>query len=155
MNKYVIILLLFLAGCRTSKPVIYEHVVTKDSVVYVVRDTTIIAPADSSHIKALLECDSLGNVLIKQIENMQGRLNARQNLTIQDNVLEADCICDSMSIYATLRDRHQTTTTAKTVYVEIEKELKWWQKAMIGAGWVFSLAFIIFIFIELFLKKPL
>ena len=96
-------------------------------------------------VKAWLECDSAGQILIKQIETLQGKLNAKANIRIVDNTIIADCICDSLNIFMQLKDRYQTTTvnTTETKVLWMEKELKWWQKMLLWTGGISLIAIII------------
>ena len=133
-------------SCGSIRYVPVEKTVeTKTEIVEVVRDTTIYIPPDQATVKALLECDSAGQILIKQVENLQGKLNAKANIRIVENTIIADCICDSMEIYMQLKDRYQTTTTStvETKVMWMEKELKWWQKALLWAGVIALIALII------------
>ena len=144
--------LTFLASaCQTIRYVPIEKTVeTKTELIEVVRDTTIYIPPDQAIVKALVECDSTGQILIKQIETLQGKLNAKANIRIVENTIIADCICDSLSIYLQLKDRYQTTSvnTTETKIMWLEKEWKWWQRTLIWCGGfgIFILCFcIIFI----------
>jgi hypothetical protein len=102
----------------------------------VVRDTVIYIPADESTAQALLECDSAGKILVKEMAILEGKLHAKAKIIVKDNVVMAECQCDSVNIYLQLRDRYQTTAinTVEIVPQLIEKELTWMQKALIGLG---------------------
>ena len=57
-------------SCKTPQPIVQTEV--KEVVVErEVRDTIVTILPDSASIKALLECDSAGNVLIKEQEKQQ------------------------------------------------------------------------------------
>jgi len=130
-------MVLLLSSCNTIRYVPVEKTTeTKTEIVEVVRDTTIYIPPDQATVKALLECDSAGQILIRQIETLQGKLNAKANIRIEANTIIADCICDSINIYLQLKDRYQTTTvsTTETKVLWTEKELKWWQKMLMWTG---------------------
>jgi len=157
MKKPIILFILLtclINSCQTIRYVPVEKTTeTKTEIIETIRDTTIYLPPDQATIKALLECDSAGQILIKQIKTLQGKLNAKVNIRIQDNTIIADCICDSLNIYLQLKDRYQTTTTntTETKLMWMEKELKWWQKMLVWVG-VFSLLAIVIITL-LTLKK--
>jgi hypothetical protein len=146
--------LLLTASCQTIRYVPVEKTTeTKTEIVEIVRDTTIYIPPDQATVKALLECDSTGQILIKQIQTLQGKVNAKANIRIVENTIIADCICDSLNIYLQLKDRYQTTNTntTETKVMWLEKELKWWQKMLLWTG-IISLIIIIIGFV-LTLKK--
>lgn len=151
MKKLTILLLavICLSACKTMKYLPAEKIIeTKTEIKEVLRDTTVYVPADQATINALLECDSLGNVLIKNIETLQGKLNARASLKIQDNKLTADCQCDSLAIYLQLKEKFEkvTTDTNKTKIIEKEKNLAWWQLTLMWAGGIFFIILIIVIY---------
>ena len=70
-----------LASCSTPQPIVQTEV--KDVVIErEVRDTIVTIAPDSASIKALLECDSAGSVLIKELEEAQGK-NVKLQLSLQ------------------------------------------------------------------------
>lgn len=82
-------------------------------------------------MRALVECDSLGQAHIKELLEWQGGHNLKlPQVTIRDNVLTATAATDSMSIYLTLKDRYTEHTTRDeqivTRTVEVNR-LTWWQ----------------------------
>ncbi len=137
MKKLIITLipLALLSACRTQKTA--ERIVeTRTELKEIVRDTTIYVPADSAQAIALLQCDSMGNVLIKQLTELQGKQRAKASLQLKNNAIIADCHCDSTAIYAKLHDRYEKTTasTNETQIKYIEKQLSWWQKTLMVVG---------------------
>lgn len=65
-----IILAWLMTACKTPQPIVQTEV--KEVVVErEVRDTIVTITPDSASIKALLECDSAGNVLIKELQEAQ------------------------------------------------------------------------------------
>jgi len=140
------VLLVCFSSCQTIRYIPVEKTTeTKTEIVEVVRDTIIYVPSDQATVKALLECDSTGQILIKQIQTLQGKLNAKANIRIVENTIIADCFCDSLSIYLQLKDRYQTTTTntTETKVMWMDKELKWWQKMLLWVGGISLIAIII------------
>lgn len=120
------------------------------------RDTVVTVKADSSMIRALLECDSLGQVRMRElVEYRAGERTKPPDLSIRDNVLTATAEIDSIGIYLQLRDSYEThisqaeTLTIETVEVN---RLTWWQKLWVKAGQILSgalVALIIFKIIKL------
>ncbi len=97
-----------------------------------VRDTVVNVQADSASIKALLSCDSVGNVLLKQIAAYEAGMHVQPpQIDIRDNVLTAMARVDSFGIYMTFRERYVERTDftesreKEIVYVN---RLTGWQK---------------------------
>lgn len=85
-----------LSSCRTTQPYV-SGTNTQDSVyVYVENtDTLVVFAPDSASMKALLECDSMGNVLLRELEQEQGR-NIALSASLKGNVMTVDCKQDSL-----------------------------------------------------------
>ena len=67
----------------------------------------VIVKADSAMIRALIECDSLGQAHIRQLlEYQAGQRVNPPRVEIRDNVMTATSKVDSMAIYLALKDRY-------------------------------------------------
>lgn len=139
------ILVVAVSACGTIKETRW---VANDSVRIVretERDTMILVTADSSWLKAWLECDSTGQVIMKElIAYQKGENVGVPDVEINDNVLTARVKIDSFGIFLTLRDKYETITTARVETIETVKEvnrLKGWQKVCVGLGIVFLIQF--------------
>lgn len=131
---------LMLSGCKTHKPIIQTDV--KEVVVErEVRDTIVTILPDSASIKALLECDSAGNVLIKELQEEQGKnvslALALKNLKGKPATLAIDCKQDSLEKVIALKDETikelSNNKQVETVEVKyIPDIVKWF--AWIGAA---------------------
>ena len=95
-----IVLTIILASCKTQQPIVQAEV--KEVVIErEVRDTIVTIQPDSASIKALLECDSAGNVLIKELQEEQGKnvaLQAQLKQTNKGTALVIDCKADSLQV---------------------------------------------------------
>ncbi len=113
-------------------------------VVETLRDTVVRIEADSSLLRALVECDSLGQAHLRALLDYQAgeRLNPPQ-VAIRDNVLTATAEVDSLSIYLRLKDRYEERfrrdQERETVYVETHK-LTWFQTLFYRLGLVLTTA---------------
>ena len=89
-----------LSSCRTPQPIVQTEV--KEVIVErEVRDTIVTILPDSASIKALLECDSAGNVLVKELQEEQGKnvaLQAKLKQTNKGTALVIDCKADSLQV---------------------------------------------------------
>ncbi len=130
-------LLLFSFGCRVSKPIIIES--SKSDSVYVkeiLRDTVVHIEADSSLVRALIECDSMGRAYISQIVEMRDGENVSSpSLVINDNILTSTAIVDSMEIFMELKDKHSEHIVKEVVTHVVEVNcLTVWQKITCWVG---------------------
>jgi hypothetical protein len=132
-------MLVWMVSCKTPQPIVQTEV--KEVVVErEVRDTIVTIEPDSASIKALLECDSAGNVLIKELEEVQGKnvslALALKNLKGKPATLAIDCKQDSLErVIALQNEKIQELSNNKqveTVEVKyIPDVVKWF--AWIGA----------------------
>jgi hypothetical protein len=105
-----------------------------------VRDTIVTILPDSASIKALLECDSAGNVLIKELQEAQGKnvaLQAQLKNTNKGTSIVVDCKQDSLEKVIALKDETikelSNNKQIETVEVKyIPDVVKWF--AWIGGG---------------------
>ncbi len=158
-QDWVIILLaaclFFLCSCRTQIPIARADTVTKVLIKERVHDTTIYV-TDSAGFKALLECDSLGMVRVKQIQNFYAGQFVRPKVVVKDNYIKLDCKVDSAKIYASWKERDtvKVTSTSQTIVVK-ENYITGFQWAQIWAGRVFILLVLLYAgFKALKLYKP-
>ena len=108
-------LFLTMVSCKTPQPIVQTEV--KEVVIErEVRDTIVTTEPDSASIKALLECDSAGNVLIRELEEAQGK-NLSLEMQLKQNkgnktdnttgaTLEIDCKADSLQMVIDVQNEH-------------------------------------------------
>lgn len=92
---------------------------------------------DSSMLKALLECDSLGQVRLRElIEVKAGKRMLPPTIKISNNnTLEVQASVDSMAIYLKLKDRHvEHTLSEKTTQIIEVNKLTLFQKITCNIG---------------------
>ena len=128
-------------SCKTPQPIVQTEV--KEVIVErEVRDTIVTILPDSASIKALLECDSAGNVLIRELTEAQGK-NVKLQLSLQqasgNGVVTIDCKTDSLERVITLQNEKiselSNNKQVETVEVKyIPEVVKWF--AWIGAFFV-------------------
>ena len=144
--KHLIFLLFvgtLLCSCRPSKPLsVNESVRDSRVVTEVVRDTVVTVEPDSSMLRALMECDSLGQVRLSRLLDYEsGKRTRPPMVSINDNVLIAKSVVDSMSIYLEFKDRYKEhyKTSYKVSVVETNR-LTGWQKLRLRLGELFIIA---------------
>lgn len=100
-----------LAGCRPAS--VATRADRSDSIVYrervTVKDSLIAVPmpADSSMLRALVECDSLNNAYISSIVELRSGSRSSASVKLENKVLTVDCHCDSLTIYSIYHARYQ------------------------------------------------
>lgn len=95
------------------------------------RDTVVRVEADSAMLRALIECDSLGQAHIRELLRYRaGQRVEPPRVEIRDNVLTATARVDSQAIYLALKDRYAEkiarTNRSEVRTVEVNR-LTWWQ----------------------------
>jgi len=129
--------------------------IVRDSIIerFTVRDSTITIPADSSWYYALLECDSLGNVVVvKEETNNSSQSSISTSVTPvkpksgnkgkPQTQLRADCKCDSTNIYLTWKERDLQHFSDKQITLPpkyIPMPLSKMQKYFLKSGKIFNL----------------
>jgi len=120
----VILVLLTLTACRTSRLPAAPSLPTTTSSSSANTTTSGgetqngYTKPDSASIKALMACDSLGNVYIKQIASLQTGHSVKPSVSIQDNYIYLKCDVDSLAVYNKwLRFYDTTSDTASSIQV--------------------------------------
>ena len=102
----------------------------------------VMVQQDKALIRALLECDSIGQVYIKNLLDYQAgsRLKPPQ-ISLSNNILTAISEADSLLIYLTLKERYteKQVDNKATEYIYINYLTKW-QKVRL---WIANLLLII------------
>jgi hypothetical protein len=154
MKKFLIIIpIIILSGCMTQEkcwkrfpPSVNDSIITE--ILY--RDSTIYI-TDSAGITALLECDSLGKVRIKQIKDFYAGQFVKPSIVIRDNWLKADCKIDSGRVYFTWKETHVKEVKTK-VFVKITNKLTGLQNFLCWSGGILWCIFLIWIIIKILIK---
>jgi hypothetical protein len=115
-----VILALLLIGCATQKHTqesnnstkVDSGVVTK--IEYVEKEIIKSVP-DSASIKALLECDSTGQVYLKQLMELKSGKYIKPQIKLVDNIIEVAAKVDSMAIYHELHKKFNKEDSLKAV----------------------------------------
>lgn len=147
---FLIILMLLSSCSRRLLPIesVRDSIVER-KVIEKVRDTAVIFYPDSSLIEALLECDSLRRVQIKQITTLaSGKNLLPPTISIKDNIISARAHTDYRVLYFQLKDRYEHLLVKKQETIIRVKEvnvLTWYQKTLIYLGKLSVIILIIFI----------
>lgn len=144
---------LFMPSCRSSR---LTTIQTSDSVRIIERwrDTTIYEQPDKAWLKGWLECDSAGQVLLRELEIERGR-NITPHIKIVNDTIYVECKTDSLELLLKLKDQMimelQQSKTIETV--EVEKELSWWETTQMKMGQLFMIAIAVLIIITVIKQR--
>lgn len=144
---------LFMPNCRSSR---LTTIQTSDSVRIIERwrDTTIYEQPDKAWLKGWLECDSAGQVLLRELEIERGR-NITPHIKIVNDTIYVECKTDSLELLLKLKDQMimelQQSKTIETV--EVEKELSWWETTQMKMGQLFMIAIAVLIIITVIKQR--
>ncbi len=135
MKRVSIVAVVMALGCAPVKTVtrsMSDSVVVRETV----RDTVIELSPDSSLVRALIECDSLGRARLSELLDYRaGDRISPPVITMVDNILTAKAQVDSFKIYARLKDRYEEHRTSDTVVETVEvNKLTAWQKVRLRLG---------------------
>ncbi len=140
--------LLFVCSCRTVK---YVPVKSYSDSVVVEKLVEVQLPPDSATIRALLECDENGKVVLNWLDIANSK-NAQAQLTIDSlgNLL-AKMRTQPDTVY--LPSKELTVNKEVKVPYPVEKELTKWQTLYINLGKLFVGIIIVFILIIVWRHK--
>lgn len=149
----VAMLVWMLQSCKTPQPIVQTEV--KEVVVErEVRDTIVTILPDSASIKALLECDSAGNVLIKELQEAQGK-NVKLQLSLEqasgNGVVTVECKQDSLERVIALQNEKisELSNNKQTETIEV-KYIPTFVKVMAWIGGALSLLLLIWVVLKVY-----
>ena len=130
MSKVIAIvtmlLMMLVVGCRPT-----QYIETVRNVE--VRDTLMVTKPDTASMRALVECDSLGNLLVREIEALQGE-KAKVNAGVKfrnpkEAEINTEYILQPDTVYVPMYREKETTT--QTIAPEEKPDL-WFARLLIG-----------------------
>lgn len=140
---FVIVALLALAGITSCRSIKYVPVESKTDSVVVEKLVEVTLPPDSATIRALLECDENGKIILKWLDIANSK-NAQAQFKIDSlgNLL-ANMKTPPDTVYLPSKT---VTVTKKEPYL-VEKELTRWQKfRMDVGGWALGVLLILILY---------
>ncbi len=159
----VIGFLLFITACTPSRewcdkryPAQVHDSVSHDTIEKEVLKP-IYTPPDSSWLKAWVECDQHGQLIMKRLEEYQAGNNVKPSIQVNGNTVWVKCKVDSGKVYAIFKSREIRTGTHTVKELPPVKinVLTWWQQAQIYGFRVLgilALAGVIFFIVKMYLK---
>lgn len=154
-----LVILTIIPGCnrKVVTPTVTLHDSTSTNVKVVKEIKEVQLPPDSAWLKALLMCDSIGNVYLTQIESLQGE-RVIQNLNLDNNTLNVKATDTGRKT-----EKLEKTDSVATVYREkpvnvpypvYTNKLTQWQIFQMWLGRIAAVALLVF-FIYKWLKGKL
>lgn len=130
--KHILLLLITitaLSSCKITKqrcdelypPIAYTKTDSIITVTERIHDTTVVVQPDNSYIDVIFECDSLNQVLVRQVLKLNGdRSKSKVQFENTGKRLKAmfQTTCDSMSIYIAMKSL-DTSLTVRSNSVEV------------------------------------
>ncbi len=119
-------------------------------------------PADSSGLRALLDCDSLGRVYLKKINDISYGTHVKPEVVIlPGNVLYLKCKVDSFSVYSWYKRIHEktvinTNVKEKTVVTVPVKFIPGFIKLLAWSGgiaWIMVIAYVGILLVKKYIKS--
>ena len=137
-----LILGIWLTSCKTQQ--LTSNTETKYDSIVIEKLIPYALPEDSAKIRALLECDENGKVVLRWFdEEHTKRVKLQFKLDSLGNLL-ANFETAHDTVYLPVKETTvgKKTMTQAIVTREVEKKLNWWQKLFIwtgGIAWVVSI----------------
>jgi hypothetical protein len=131
------------SSCRTPKPSVTT--VTEYDSIFVEKLVPYPLPEDTARIRALLECDENGKVVLRWFdEEHTKRVKLQFKLDSLGNLL-ANFETARDTVYLPVKETTvgKKTMTQSIVTREVEEKLNWWQKLFIwtgGVAWIAGIA---------------
>ena len=118
------------------------------------RDTTIYEQPDIAWLKGWLECDSVGQVLLRELEIERGR-NITTHIKIVNDTIYVECKTDSIERLLKIRDLEikMLKEMQTEVIVEVERELSWWETTQMKMGRLFLIVIAVLLIITVIKQR--
>ena len=153
LTVLIVTSVLFMPSCRSSRLTMTQ---TSDSVRIIERwrDTTIYEQPDKAWLKGWLECDSAGQVLLRELEIERGR-NITPHIKIVNDTIYVECKTDSLERLLKIRDLEikMLKEMQTEVIVEVEKELSWWETTQMKMGRLFLIVIAVLVIITVIKQR--
>ena len=130
-NILIILTSLIFVSCSMQKTLCkmpFQKLFVKDSIVntIIIKNNidSIYLPQDNGTFEAWLRCDSLGNVYLNKINELQGK-NIKINTIYKDNYIKINCNNDSLLFLIASKDSIINNKDISISIKTIEKEIKY------------------------------
>lgn len=114
MRFNLYILLFLFIGCSSQKGI---ETVTTTRVNWVNRDSIVIIAPRSAEARAALNITN-GNITLGKTEQVQKQTGITPIVKVVDNYVYVECKVDSMKVYLSWKEKHETTQVTKTISIK-------------------------------------
>jgi hypothetical protein len=139
--KNLLPFLLLLAATGCTRTVYLTKTVTDSTatiVRYIPRDTLIQLPPDSAAVQMYLECDSAGQVMLRQIATLNGQLIEARAGFVNNVATVSAAVKPAAAVETTITHREIETerrhTEAEVSIREVPRRARWWEKLFFWIG---------------------
>lgn len=141
-------------SCRSSQPLTTTQTTDSVKVVERWRDSIIYEEPDKAWLKGWLECDSMGQVLLRELEIERGR-NITPHIKIVNDTIYLECKTDSLERLLKIRDLEikMLKEMQTEVIVEVEKEPSWWETTQMKMGRLFLIVIAVLVIITVIKQR--
>lgn len=145
----LILVSLGLTGCKQLQPVVQQTTeATKTiTVTETIRDTTFVLGPDSASIKAFLECDSLNQVVLRDLQIEKGRKVTPTVKFLQGGILEVKMPVDSEAVYLSWKEKYvQVADSVRVSKVSVIKDKPpWYERFANYIPWAIVAVFLLYL----------
>jgi hypothetical protein len=143
-------LMLGFTGCKQLQPVVTTDSTKTRTITETVHDSIVFVKPDSAAIKAFFECDSLNQVVLRQLAVEKGRIIEPEVKWLPGGILEVTAKVDSQAVYLYWKERyiHDVDSTKVSKVVVVKEKPPWSSakgklKIILLLGFIISLFFIL------------
>lgn len=144
MKKFLLLIIsIFLCSCKTKQPYVVPPAEYKE--VIVERLVPYETPADSTQFYALLACDSLNNVILKEYSEYKSQ-RIESQLSLNQNTLTYNTYHPPDTVYVKATESIRTEKIPYPVEVPVKvNELTKFQSFQMKAAWTMEIILVCFI----------
>lgn len=136
-------------GCRQLQPVVSQTTETTKTtaVTETQKDSTITIPADSASIRALFECDSLNQVIMRDLQVEKGRKVTPEVKWLTGGVLEVTMPVDSEAVFLSWKEKHTTEVDSVRVsgVTVIKDKPPWYERFAKYIPWAIVVVILLYL----------
>lgn len=145
MKKYILYLIICACVCACKTQPISQAVETVRVERETVRDTVLKFAPDSASVRALLECDSLNNVIVIELERERGariKTNVQKQKSGGGLILQVDCKEDSLKAEIQVRDKYIEELKSSETQAPVRVR-NWYDRFTSWGFWIFIILILI------------
>jgi len=121
------IILIILASCNTTKPVISADLQTYEKDSIVIKDTIFVVEKDNAYYEAWIECQNQSPIIKEIIKEVPGTSLNVPKVSLKDHLIRVDCEKKAQELLAQWKENHKEKIVTKVINntVEVNKLTNW------------------------------